>query len=155
MLDIILTIICILNCVLFITSLYLCIFKYHKDEIESEEVRGFIYYITLSSIKDINCDITDYHSYREYIEIMAYLKVLQEIELDEEFKDLHKYLVFNEIERIFDEDEELNQQIEIKYNRSRQSNIDIKEFDDVADNNNDNNDKKTTDITNDLINFMK
>ena len=133
MLDIILTIICILNCVLFITSLYLCVFKYHKDEIESEEVRGFIYYITLSSIKDINCDITDYHSYREYIEIMAYLKVLQEIELDEE----------------------LNQQIEIKYNRSRQSNIDIEEFDDVADNNNDNNDKKTTDITNDLINFMK
>lgn len=148
----ILIIICILNCVLFISSLYMYIFKHHKEEIEEEDVKGFIYYITLSSIKDINCDITEYCDYKEYIKIMIYLKVIQEIELDNEFKYLleHKYLIFNEIEKIFDEDGELNQQLEAKYNQSRQSNIDIDEFDDVADNIN-----KTTDITNDLINFMK
>ncbi len=150
--NIILLIICILNCVLFISSLYMCVFKPHTEEIENEGVEGFIYYITLSSIKDINCDITDYYDYKEYIKIMIYIKVIQEIELDNEFKYLldNKYLVFNEIERIFDEDEELNQQIETKYNQSRQSNIDIEEFDDVADNI-----IKKTDITNDLINFMK
>lgn len=148
----ILIIICILNCVLFISSLYMYIFKHSKEEIEDYDVKGFIYYITLSSIKDINCNITEYCDYKEYIKIMIYLKVIQEIELDNEFKYLleHKYLIFNEIEKIFDEDGELNQQIEIKYNQSRQSNIDIDEFDDVADNIN-----KTTDITNDLINFMK
>lgn len=148
----ILLIICILNCVLFISSLYMCVFKPHTEEIENEGVEGFIYYITLSSIKDIKCDITDYYDYKEYIKIMIYIKVIQEIELDNEFKYLlgSKYLIFNEIERIFDEDEELNQQIETKYNQSRQSNIDIEEFDDVADNI-----IKKTDITNDLINFMK
>lgn len=150
--NIILIIICILNCVLFISSLYMYIFKHHKEYIEDDDIKGFIYYIALSSIKDIKCDITEYCDYKEYIKIMIYLKVIQEIKLDNEFKYLleHKYLVFNEIEKIFDEDGELNQQIEIKYNQSRQSNIDIDEFDDVADNIN-----KTTDITNDLINFMK
>lgn len=149
----IIIIISILNCILFISSLYI---YNHKKEL-NKDIKGFIFFTILSNIEniDIKCDINSFCEYKEIVCIKMYLQILDEIEIDPEYGDLlkkDKYLLFSQVEKFFNDDDEFNQILDTKYNQLRQQMDNEKddEFDII-----DRNVNEKIDITKDLLNIMK